>query len=224
MSILALGLAPVVFALGVWQLSRAEEKRVLIEDRYARMGALPVSESELDAAPPFTRVRLEGGFDPDRIFFLDNQIIDGETGYAVLHVYESRHGARYLVNRGWVAAPGNRDELPDVGVPVAPVITALVWPFTGLQPIFEADPWGEGWPKRVQRLELDRMAGVAAVAVAAELRLEAGQPGALTPLPDATTLNPGKNTGYAAQWFGIGTVLLAGWVVFGISQGRRDDN
>lgn len=197
MTILALGLFPVVIALGIWQLARAEEKRLLIEERFARMGALPIAEDAFEPGGPrpFTRVRLDGRFDPEQVFFMDNQIMDGTTGYAVFHVFLSDSGQRYLVNRGWTAAPASRGELPNVDIPSARRITVLVWPFTGLQPIFEADPWERQWPKRIQRLELGRMALAAGVGLVAELRLENGQPGVLTPMPDATTLNPGKNTG-----------------------------
>jgi cytochrome oxidase assembly protein ShyY1 len=229
MTILALGLFPVVVSLGIWQLSRAEEKRVLIAEQYARMGALPAAEELLLRGEPygeplpFTRVRLEGRFDEEQVFLMDNQIMAGTAGYAVLHVFVSTSGRRYLVNRGWIAAPARRDALPDPGVPATRSITVLVWPFTGLAPIFVSDTWGEQWPKRIQRLELDRMAQTAGLALVAELRLEDGQAGMLTPMADATTLNPGKNTGYAAQWFGIGLVLLTGWLAFGVSQGRKDE-
>ena len=197
MTTLVVGLLPVVIALGVWQLSRAEEKRVLIEERYARMGALPLAEGALeDGKPlPFTRVRLAGRFDPERVFLMDNQIMEGSTGYVVLHVFVSDTGRRYLVNRGWIAAPPRRDELPDPGVPATRVITTLIWPFTGLQPTFEDDSWGGGWPKRIQRLELKRMAQVADLALAVELRLENGQIGMLTPLPDANDLKSRQEHG-----------------------------
>ena len=89
-------LLPVVVSLGMWQLSRAEEKRRFENAYLDRIGAL--------AAPPgaelvaFQRLRLSGEFEQGRDFLLDNQTRNGEIGYGVISVFRSDDG------RGWLMA------------------------------------------------------------------------------------------------------------------------
>ena len=98
-------------------------------------------------------------------------------------------------------------------------LTGLVWPELGLVPVFGEDRWADGWPKLIQRIEVERMAAVAGEAGAGvealEIRLEAGQPGVFAAAPTELNMPAAKHTGYAVQWFGLATALAVGFVVFG---------
>jgi surfeit locus 1 family protein len=84
-------------ALGNWQSRRADEKRALAEH--------------------VQRIVVTGEFLPERSVLLDNKLRGGRAGYEVVAPLRLAEGIHVLVNRGWIAAPPRRDELPQVVTP-----------------------------------------------------------------------------------------------------------
>jgi surfeit locus 1 family protein len=219
MTVFVVIMLPVVLVLAFWQLERAAEKRGYQERYFDRLGMLPVAPPVPLADADFLRLRLDGSFLPGEHYLVDNKILDGQAGYWVVTRFSAADGRIFLLNRGWLAAPDSRDRLPDVVTPSAAVrVTGVVWPDTGLTPLLAADPWPAQWPKRVQRLNVARMAGDEASVVAAEIRLEPGQPGVFDAAPVDATFQPERHHGYAVQWFGLAVVLAVGFVLFGFSR------
>ncbi|MFU8813747.1 MAG: SURF1 family protein [Pseudomonadales bacterium] len=210
---------PVVIALGLWQLERADEKRWYEERYLQRLSSLPAPppEQPLDRdANAFLRIVLEGEYQPDKHFLVDNRVHQGRPGYWVISLLETADGRVWLVNRGWLAGPPSRDDLPDVPTPSGPVrLVGMMWPSTGLPPLLAADPWPETWPKRVQRLDVVKMAEQVDGAVAAEFRLEPGEPGSFIAAPLDMMFSPARHHGYAFQWFGLALALTVGYLIFG---------
>jgi surfeit locus 1 family protein len=214
MTLFTVLLLPLVVSLGLWQLGRAEEKRQFEEAYLERIGAL--ARSPGDAVSPFERIRLLGEYEAGHDFLLDNQIRDGAVGYGVITSFRTEDGRRWLINRGFLAGDRARRSLPEVATPAGTVtLTGLVWPDLGLLPVFGEDRWSEGWPKVVQRLEVERMAAELPGTMAQEVRLEAGQPGVFTPAPVELNMPAAKHTGYAVQWFGLAAALSIGFLIFG---------
>lgn len=210
---------PVVTALGVWQLERAALKHGY-EERYFHRMAEPVrpAPQRLEGSD-FMRVGLTGRYDPTRYFLVDNQVHEGRPGYWVISVFGADDGREWLVNRGWIAAPATRELLPEVPTPASTVaISGVLWPDTGLVPLLARDDWAATWPKRVQRLDIDRMAGALEGVAPVEVRLEAAQPGLLEAAPLGHDFKARTHEGYAAQWFGLGAVLVAGYIIFGFKR------
>jgi surfeit locus 1 family protein len=218
MTLFVMVMLPTVVSLGLWQLDRAALKRSYEARYFDRMAepARPVPTNLANMA--FLRVSLSGAFDRERYFLVDNQIHEGRSGYWVVAVFAADDGRKFLVNRGWVEAPQFRDQLPSVRVPAGAVTTTgVIWPDTGMVPLLAEDPWAEGWPKRVQRLDIDSMARAVGDEVPAiELRLEAGQPGVDVAATLGHDFKAETHEGYAAQWFGLGGVLIIGYIVFGL--------
>ncbi len=213
MSAFVLVFLPITLGLGAWQLERASYKRSLEDAYFDALGARPALEGEDWQA--FSPVRLQGRFVNERSYLVDNQISDGDVGYFVVTVFETTAGNRYLVNRGFVAAPAVREELPQIEVVEGEVrIDALAWPELGLPMIWQETDWRGAYPRRIQRLDVAKLSETES-AVRWQLRLEHGQPGGLTPTSLAVDFNPARHTGYAVQWFGLATALLIGFVVFG---------
>jgi surfeit locus 1 family protein len=216
MTACVMALLPLVISLGFWQLHRAEQKQdyqqVFMERTSAQATVPPVDLHDV----AFKRVRLIGRFEPRRYFLVDNQIHAGQPGYWVVASFLAADGRRWLVNRGWIVAPRTRDVLPEVPIPLGSVeAIGAFWPDTGLVPLLAPNDWGSAWPKRVQRLNVARMAGLLENAAPQEIRLEPGQPGMLTELSTRTGFDGNRHRGYAAQWFGLAVVLLVGYGVFG---------
>lgn len=206
---------PLVVVLAFWQLQRAREMRGYQERYFDRLGMLPQTPPRSWGGADFLRLRLTGEYIPGEHYLVDNKLRNGEPGYWVVSRFRCVDGRVYLLNRGWLAAPASRGELPLVPTPEGAVtVVGVVWPDTGMTPLLAADPWPDQWPKRVQRLNVSRMAQDADV-VSAEIRLEAGQPGVLAAAPVDATFRPERHQGYAVQWFALAVVLLTGFVLFG---------
>jgi cytochrome oxidase assembly protein ShyY1 len=210
---------PLVIGLGLWQLDRAAQKRELETAYMIRLMELPRRPSRAlladlsEGSLPFTRLRLDGEFNTE-VFFIDNQVAQGKVGYWVVQGYVSDIG-KFLVNRGFVPAEATRDRLPALSTPAGrQSIVGVVWPFTGLLPVYDDDRWAAGWPKRIQRLDIERMAQVLD-AYGFEVRLEAGQAGVERAAPFSNTLNVDRHLGYAATWFGLALALIVLFVVYG---------
>jgi surfeit locus 1 family protein len=217
MSIFTILFMPLLLALGNWQVERGAEKRGLEAKYLAQLAALPAQPTPSALATSFKTIRLSGRYEPD-YFLLDNQISNGQVGYWVIHVFNDELRGRFLLNRGFIAGSADRDTGPTVAVPpgkLSPVAT--VWPDLGLIPILDDAPWNDGWPKKVQRLEIDRMAKLAD-AYSVELRLEAGQPGVLAAAPFAQVFSDAKHKGYALTWFGLSITLMLGFVLYGFKR------
>jgi surfeit locus 1 family protein len=84
-------------ALGQWQTRRAAEKRA--------------------AGAKVERIVVYGEFLPERTILLDNKVRGGRAGYEVVAPLRLAEGIHVLVNRGWIAAPAHREQLPEVKTP-----------------------------------------------------------------------------------------------------------
>lgn len=224
---------PVLLGLGAWQLERAGEKRQ-VEDRLdaARASivrATPIAE--LDTLADLTVVRVSGRLDGDRAVLVDNRTHGGRPGYELfvpLRGVTARPPdgggapgpAAVLIGLGWLPAPPRRSELPAIEVPPGPVaITGLIHGRAGEVPVFGAEA-ETGWPLRVQRLDVDRIAATLGEPLAARpIMAEAGEPGVRQHLFDPVRMPASTHTGYAVQWFGLAFVLAAGWVLASVRRG-----
>ena len=216
-------LVPLALALGFWQLDRAEQKRAYQDALFSRLASAPVAGRDTLAPEPFQRVWLEGQFETDRYFLVDNQVVDGIAGYWVVQSFATPDGRRWLVNRGWIAGGDRRDRLPGVSAPAGEVVTVgVAWPDLGLVPLLDQDDWPPAWPVRVQRLDVARMAERLEDAVPVVIRLEAAQIGALRAAPLTVGMQAERHDGYAVQWLALAGVLLVGYAVYGLRTARED--
>lgn len=219
-TVLVAVLVPTAIALGFWQLDRAAQKQALEEARLASYGALPIDEAELSAAGDFARVRLTGHYDSAHQFFVDNRTRHGMSGYIVVTRFDTVGGRSVLVNRGWIAARQLREEMPVAPPPDVEVrIDTTRWPNVRKSIAGSTDTWEETWPKRVQYLDIERMAA-ASGAMPTELRLDDGQAGSLEPIIIGEEMTPARHLGYAVQWFGLAVAVTIAFVVLGFKHGK----
>jgi len=214
MTVFVLVFLPLTISLGFWQVSRGAQKRALEEAYLASLGRLPVAVSAMTRTD-FERVRLSGRYGHE-VFLVDNQVRHGVTGYWLIQSFYDTSGDTYLVNRGFIAGSASRATLPSIDSPPGDVVlVGALWPFLGLIPVLDDDRWAPDWPKRVQRLDIARMAN-AVSARPFEIRLEPGAPGVQNAAPFAARLDDATHRGYAATWFGLAGALLVAYVVFGL--------
>jgi len=112
------GIFFVVFLLlGFWQLERATEKEHFIASAKSRHARTPVSiaeapkiQAELQGLP----IVLEGQYKPGKFFLLDNRVLKGKVGFELLLPFQVKGGPLVMVNRGFVAMAGTRNETPNI--------------------------------------------------------------------------------------------------------------
>jgi surfeit locus 1 family protein len=221
-ALLAAVLLPVMVNLGFWQLRRADENRELIRVAEQQRAQSPVVFSQAPLVS-LQQVAIQGQWS-DQFFLLENQMHEGRNGYYVIGVMTLEDGRRVLVNRGWVAAPALRSELPAV----PPVALAVVEHGEIYMPsyLLQKDPvFAEsGWPRRIGKLNVPGLAQELGFDVLPMVvRLREDSPSALTVHWPVVNIAPEKNTAYAIQWFAMSFALVLFYLALSFCREVADD-
>lgn len=220
-------LLPLQLWLGLWQLDRAEQKRVLTEAFAAAQGAAPVP---FDAGlPRFGRAAARGRWDPSRQFLLDAQVHAGRVGFRVLTPLLLADGGVLLVDRGWVPGDPARRALPEVGfaavgeVEVVGLVDELPRAGIAQGATTASGGAGTGWPRVVLYPSPDELAAALGAAAGTAtgaalsprlLRLDPAAPDGFARgfAPDFGVSRE-RHLAYATTWFALAATLLAIWVL-----------
>lgn len=226
--IFVLAFLPLLVILGFWQLERAAEKRQMQAQMDANRSAVAETLKELQqqADPSWRPLYLQGQFDPERIWILDNRIRGGQAGVEILQVFDDQaSGLSLIVNRGWIAWPDRRQR-PTVTTPELSVqLDAEALP--GAEQGFTLGPSGgtAGWPKLISRVDLASMAaGVDRPLLNWTARLKTGSQAAFTLDWPALPMTASKHMAYAVQWFALAIALLALFIWAGFQPEHRGKN
>lgn len=204
--------------LGLWQLSRAEEKSVLSDLLMQRSEMAYLRIDHLPPDPRWYRLTLRGQFDVSHPILLDNQVKDGKVGYQLYVPFEGQ-GRYFLVNLGWVAAPLYREVLPDVSALLDErfekplTISGVVDLPSSLMTLGEESLFW-GYPLRVQQIDLARLSQQLERSLLPwVLQLDSTHALALPRLWQPVVMGAEKHYGYAFQWFllAFSTLILSGW-------------
>jgi surfeit locus 1 family protein len=181
--------------LGNWQAGKAAEKR--------------------GAAAAEKRMTLRGEFLERYTVLLDNKVFRGRVGYHVVQPLKLAGGRHVLVNRGWVAAPAHREQLPQLRTPpgVHEIEGRALEHFPRAYDPSGGRPEGRVW----QNVEL------ATFAAWSGLRLEPYVLEQHSPFPDGLARNwpppdsgADKNASYALQWYTLAALSVALFVVLSL--------
>ena len=195
--------------LGQWQLRRAGEKTDL-QHRIEQWAGLPAQTLAAGEEPrTWRRVALRGHWLAVPPVLIDNRTHQRQAGYHVVAPFALDDGRTVLVNRGWLAADGDRRQFPQVAPP--PTGTVEV---RGQVREPEADPFrlaADAADSRLrQNLVVQEISALLARPLTAWILLQTDEAGDDLvrdwPRPDAGIE---RHQGYAFQWFGLAT-LAAG--------------
>ncbi len=204
-------------AMARLQLWRAETRGERFEVEQRALSATPIAlsaqqrerESLLDRA-----ATARGHWLAEKTFFLDNKIYLSRPGYHVLTPLQlAGSTAVVLVNRGWIAAPRLRSELPQVESPAAEIeIAGVTRSFeTRTFELQETRPVGAVW-QHVREAEYRQLSGLDTLPV---ILLQTGGVAGDGLIRDwGTAENPAmKHYGYAAMWLVFALISAAYAVV-----------
>ena len=209
--------------LGTWQMERGNVKDGIELKQSDSSDAL--LQNVMPTMPlenwRYKKIQLEGRYLSDQQFLLDNQIRNRAAGYSVLTPFYSVADKKWiLVDRGWVTQGHHREQLPEIGLDVAPrTISGSVYvPYSdsfSLGGIAEGED--SGWPRRIQYIdyqELSERIGVPLMAFTLRLNPE---------LNDgyrrdwvASQMSSQKHYGYSFQWFAMALAIIVLWWLYSI--------
>ena len=220
-------LLPVLLALGVWQLNRADEKRIVLklQSQHQASETLVLSGELPDAGDNiiYKNISALGHFDGEHQFLLDNQVYKGRAGYFVLTPFRLKDANKaVLVNRGWLPVGNSRLDLPDVRVSGGEIsITGRInhFPRVGMKLAGAEIPAGT-WPAVVQVIDINVLSKLLAYPlVSFQVELDKLSPNGFTREWQApTTMTPEKHLAYAVQWFLLALTLTVLFVKYGITK------
>lgn len=209
-------LLPGLLSLGLWQLDRAGEKKLLMDQRDAVRDSAPLdlAEATSDDMDRYRPASVTGRYDASQQWLLDNRIFRGQAGYHVfslLHMSGER-GRKLLVNRGWISVGQSREFLPQLPLPEGVVALQGRLDRPGSVGLKLGEPPLDSIADRVlvQSLEVDELAEAKGLQLLPlVLVLDADQPSALQyDWVESSELGPEKHLGYAFQWFALATALV----------------
>ena len=210
MALVALFGAAVTLRLGLWQLSRADQKQAIqvsIEQQsmLPPLGGVALASAATGATTELLhrRVLLQGRWLGGHTVFLENRQVAGKPGFYVLTPLQLiPSGMTIVIQRGWV--PRNftdRSALPQVDTPEGDVtVQGRIAPAPGK--LYEFDGAQQG--KIRQNLDLSRFEAELGVSLAPFTVMQSDSLGdGLVREWPAIDVGVDKNLGYAVQWFAL---------------------
>ncbi|WP_306460302.1 MULTISPECIES: SURF1 family protein [unclassified Halomonas] len=199
--------------LGLWQWERADDKRLAMAVRNAAPALVQPTEQPDQGA----QVTLRGEYLTEHTLYLDNRVVSGKVGVAVLTPLRDAYGQIWLVQRGFLAT-GPRREPPHAATPSGMVELTGEW-----QEVQAGGPlYGENREGvRLQQLSLEPWhASLGSFSYPGWLHANEGD-GVLIPWWEANVMPPSRHMGYAFQWWGLSLAAMVVMLIGG-QRLRRD--
>ena len=212
-TLLALAGIVIGIQLGMWQLTRADEKRELMAHFAAGQATTQtLSAANVDRLPRYQTITAQGRYDSRHQVLLDNMpSAHGLPGFRVLTPFQLESGQWVLVDRGWVPMGATRNDLPAIEVGEEPrTITGRLddLPSPGLR--LGQGAQGTSWPRVLNfpqhaNLEQALQRGLAARIVL----LDPAEPEGFERVwAFKAGFGPERHIGYAVQWFALAATAL----------------
>jgi len=218
-TVFALALLPCLMGLGVWQLHRAEQKRIVLAEFEQRRNAEPSALEQAGVEPPiYTRVSVRGHYDNRHSFLLDNRMSHSRFGYEIItpFVPDAEPTRAVLVNRGWVEGDPSRVQRPRIDA-VDGTVALTGYVYRDSSSFSFVDNGHEtAWPKLVQSPKAeDLQKQLGAPARSFILRLDERMPGAYHIEWQVVSVGfgPERHMAYAVTWFTMAATVMLAWLL-----------
>ena len=214
-----------VLSLGVWQIDRGYKKKEL-ENTFLERQSQPVKEikyNTFENSDLYRNIVLEGKY-LDQIFLLDNKIHNGKPGLKVFSPFESINESLVLVSRGWIEFE-DRSNLPMIKTERNVLKIQGILRSESKDFILENDNMKKNTnPILVQTINLDELSSYLGKPLSPYiLELSELSKSAFVKTWQPINLSSFRHFGYAVQWFGLGLVLIIGYLFFLRKEGTKEN-
>lgn len=179
--------------------------------------------THVEELQPYQKVLLQGRFLADRVLLLDNRTYHGRAGYQVITPLRLNDRRIVLVNRGWIPQAAQRSELPAIETPDGDIslIGQVKLDSGGGFSLGESGIDSPGWPRRIQRLDMNELQKVLGRNLLPVVVLEdPSGPAGFVRDWYIRKITPEKSTSYAVQWFALALALMI--IYFAVNTKRKE--
>ena len=115
--IFAIIFVPITISLGLWQIERANEKKVIISNYDKLLVSTPIALQKEQPLENWQPIETVGAYQ-DLVIYEDNAINSGKAGFKVYHLFQNGDGTFIFVHRGFIERNLIKNNLPRIDSPV----------------------------------------------------------------------------------------------------------
>ena len=115
--IFAIIFVPITISLGLWQIERANEKKVIISNYDKLLVSSPIALQKEQPLENWQPIETVGTYQ-DLVIYEDNAINSGKAGFKVYHLFQNGDGTFMFVHRGFIERNLIKNNLPRIDTPV----------------------------------------------------------------------------------------------------------
>ena len=114
--IFAIIFVPITISLGMWQIERANEKKLIIANYDKLLVSAPIALQKNQTLNNWQPIETTGTYE-DTIVYEDNAINNGKAGFKVYHLFRNDDGTFIFIHRGFIERNLIKNNLPEVEIP-----------------------------------------------------------------------------------------------------------
>ena len=211
-------LLPVLISLGIWQLNRADQKRLIDQhiNNAEQLAPLDLNQyisknSKHVNHAAYRRTAITGHYD-NKTFLLDNRTYQGKAGFHVLtpYLFIDKHHKKQavLVNRGWIPYQGSRTNIPDIQLKkTSPVILGRIKTL-GKSIVLNDSQESSQFPRIIQSISMEKLSQTLRYTLLPiVIELDKSQENGFIRDWKPYYGSVDRHIAYAVQWFAMATVL-----------------
>ena len=114
--IFAIIFVPITISLGMWQIERANEKKLIIANYDKLLVSAPIALQKNQMLNNWQPIETTGTYE-DTVVYEDNAINNGKAGFKVYHLFRNDDGTFIFIHRGFIERNLIKNNLPEVEIP-----------------------------------------------------------------------------------------------------------
>jgi len=208
--IFAIIFVPITISLGMWQIERANEKKLIIANYDKLLVSAPIALQKNQMLNNWQPIETTGTYE-DTIVYEDNAINNGKAGFKVYHLFRNDDGTFIFIHRGFIERNLIKNNLPEVEIPAEKKLiygtTLFKQNNTFVKNIEESDS------RIIQEFNASLLIDKYPMLKDKYLHpflfnLDIRDVNKYQPIEKPVNMTASKHIGYAIQWFGLCAALI----------------
>ena len=208
--IFAIIFVPITISLGMWQIERANEKKLIIANYDKLLVSAPIALQKNQMLNNWQPIETTGTYE-DTVVYEDNAINNGKAGFKVYHLFRNDDGTFIFIHRGFIERNLIKNNLPEVEIPTEKKLILIPLCFsqnnTFVKNIEESDS------RIIQEFNASLLIDKYPMLKDKYLHpflfnLDIRDVNKYQPIEKPVNMTASKHIGYAIQWFGLCAALI----------------